>query len=220
MSDKTLKPLPLGTSDFETLRMRGQIYVDKTALIYVIAKKTEKFFLTRPRRFGKSLLVSTFASLFKNGLKFFSGLAVCFRNFVNLGPSNGNIGLDMGLSVGSLAGSALISIIVIKARHWFHAPHQCITIPSVIPMVPGVLMYRALFAFLDMHGVVGELTIGMTNAIRASLAIICIALGVAIPNIFFRRFIADERKKRLLDMLVERKRKNGEFVDLHEVDVK
>lgn len=147
-------------------------------------------------------------------------IAVCFRNFVNLGPSNGNVGLDMGLSVGSLAGSALISIIVIKARHWFHAPHQCITIPSVIPMVPGVLMYRALFAFLDMHGVVGELTIGMTNAIRASLAILCIALGVAIPNIFFRRFIADERKKRLLDMLVERKRKNGEFVDLHEVDVK
>ena len=76
MSDKTLKPLPLGTSDFETLRMRGQIYVDKTALIYEIAKKTEKFFLTRPRRFGKSLLVSTFASLFKNGLKFFSGLAI------------------------------------------------------------------------------------------------------------------------------------------------
>ena len=41
-------------------------------------------------------------------------IAVCFRNFVNLGPSNGNIGLDMGLSIGSLAGSALISIIVIK----------------------------------------------------------------------------------------------------------
>lgn len=41
-------------------------------------------------------------------------IAVCFRNIVNLGPSNGNIGLDMGLSIGSLAGSALISIIVIK----------------------------------------------------------------------------------------------------------
>ncbi len=39
-------------------------------------KKTENFVLTRPRRFGKSLLVSTFASLFKNGLKFFSGLAI------------------------------------------------------------------------------------------------------------------------------------------------
>ena len=147
-------------------------------------------------------------------------IAVCFRNFVNLGPSNGNIGLDMGLSIGSLAGSALISIIVIKARHWFHTPHQCITIPSVIPMVPGVLMYRALFAFIDMHGVVGEVTVGMNNLIKASLAIICIALGVAIPNVFFRRFIADNRKRKLLAMLVERKKKNGEFVDLHEVEIK
>ena len=147
-------------------------------------------------------------------------IAVCFRNFVNLGPSNGNIGLDMGLSIGSLAGSALISVIVIKARHWFHTPHQCITIPSVIPMVPGVLMYRALFAFIDMHGVVGEVTVGMNNLIKASLAIICIALGVAIPNVFFRRFIADNRKRKLLNMLVERKKKNGEFVDLHEVEIK
>ncbi len=76
MNKKTIFPLPLGTSSFETLRMRGQIYVDKTALIYEIAKKSEKFFFTRPRRFGKSLLVSTFASLFKNGLKFFSGLDI------------------------------------------------------------------------------------------------------------------------------------------------
>jgi uncharacterized membrane protein YjjB (DUF3815 family) len=44
-------------------------------------------------------------------------------------------------------------------------------------MVPGVLMYRALFAFIDMHGVVGEVTVGMNNLIKASLAIICIALG-------------------------------------------
>ena len=147
-------------------------------------------------------------------------IAVCFRNFVNLGPSNGNIGLDMGLTIGSLAGSALISVIVIKARHWFHVPHQCITIPSVIPMVPGVLMYRALFAFIEMHGVVGEVTVGMNNAIKASLAIICIALGVAIPNIFFRRFIEGDRKRKLFNMLVERKRKNGEFVDLSAVEIK
>ncbi len=144
-------------------------------------------------------------------------IAVCFRNFVNLGPSTNNIGLDMGVTVGSFAGSALISIIVIKARHWFHTPHQCITIPSVIPMVPGVLMYRALFEFIDMHGVVGELTVGTTNAIRASLIIICIATGVAIPNVFFRRFIATQRHNKLLAMLIERKRKNGEFIDLHEV---
>ena len=126
----------------------------------------------------------------------------------------------MGLSVGSLAGSSLISIIVIKARHWWHVPHQCITIPSVIPMVPGVLMYRALFAFINMHGIVGELTVGMTNAIKASLAILCIALGVAIPNIFVRRFTEGNRKKRLYNALVERNKKEGKFVDLHSVEIK
>lgn len=73
---KNLAPLPLGTSAFETLRERGQIYVDKTGLIYKFASKSEKFFLTRPRRFGKSLLVSTLASLFSKGVQYFSGLAI------------------------------------------------------------------------------------------------------------------------------------------------
>lgn len=147
-------------------------------------------------------------------------IAVCTRNFVNLGASNGNIGLDLGLSIGSLAGSAVISILVIKARHWYHVPHQCITIPSVIPMVPGVLMYRALFAFIDMHGVVGEVTVGMNNAIKASLAIICIALGVAIPNVFFRHFMEGQRNKKLFQALVERKKRDGEFLDLRAVEIK
>ena len=73
---RELQPLPLGTSDFATLRQRDQIYVDKTALIYEIASKAEKFFLSRPRRFGKSLLISTFESLFKYGLRDFKGLAI------------------------------------------------------------------------------------------------------------------------------------------------
>lgn len=140
-------------------------------------------------------------------------IAVCTRNFVNLGPSNGNIGLDWGLILGSLIGSSLISIICIKAVHIFHTPHHCLSIPSVIPMVPGVLMYRALFALIQMHGVVGELTTAMHNGIRASLIILCIAIGVAIPNIFARKWIAPERRKKLLKLIAERKER-GEFVDL------
>ncbi len=71
-----LPALPLGTSDFKTLRLQKKLYVDKTALVYQLAVRAEKFFLTRPRRFGKSLLVSTFATLFRDGLKNFSGLAI------------------------------------------------------------------------------------------------------------------------------------------------
>lgn len=143
-------------------------------------------------------------------------IAVCTRNFVNLGPSNGNTGLDWGPILGSLTGSSLISIICIKAVHIFHTPHHCLSIPSVIPMVPGVLMYRALFALIEMHGVVGELTIAIHNGIRASLIILCIAVGVAIPNIFARKWIAPDRRKKLIRLIAER-RIRGKFVDLEHV---
>ena len=114
-------------------------------------------------------------------------ISVCTRNFVNLGPSSGNIGLDQGLVVGSFAGSAVVSIICCALVRKLHTPHQLLSIPSVIPMIPGVLMYRALFAFINIHGVEGEVNTAMYNAIQASLIILFIALGVAIPNIFFRR---------------------------------
>ena len=141
-------------------------------------------------------------------------ICVCSRNFINLGPATGNIGLGMGLIVGSLCGSALISIINIKAVHILHTPHQCITIPAVIPIVPGVLMYRALYGFLEMQGVVGEVTFAVFNAINGSLVLFCIALGVAIPNIFARKWITPHRKAKLARMIEER-RQRGKFVDLH-----
>ena len=69
--------LPLGVSDFAGLRRDGLIYVDKTEMIArMAATRKGKFFLARPRRFGKSLLVSTFESLFKYGLRDFQGLAI------------------------------------------------------------------------------------------------------------------------------------------------
>lgn len=135
-------------------------------------------------------------------------IAVCTRNFVNLGPSNGNVGLDQGLIIGSFVGSALVSMICTKAMHWFHTPHHCLSIPSVIPMIPGVLMYRALFAIIDMHGIVGEVTVAMHNGIRASLIILCIALGVAIPNIFVRRMMSPERDRKLWTLLLKRRNDN------------
>ena len=144
-------------------------------------------------------------------------VAVCTRNYISLGDSSQNIGLDWGPVIGSLVGASLISIIYIKVVHWVHLPHQCLSIPTVIPMVPGVLMYRCLFALLDMHGVVGELTNAMTNGIRASLIVLCIAIGVAIPNIFARKWIAPNRQRKLKRLIEERKAR-GKFVDLTMVE--
>lgn len=143
-------------------------------------------------------------------------IAVCTRNFVNLGPSNNNIGLDMGLAIGSLAGSALASVIAVKAVHWVHAPNHVLSIPSVIPMVPGVLMYRALVGLIEMNGVVGELTNAMKFGMASAITIMCIALGVAIPNVFARHWVAKDRQRKLKQLIEERK-KRGYFVDLTEL---
>lgn len=144
-------------------------------------------------------------------------IAVCTRNFVNLGPSNGNIGLDQGIIIGSFVGSCVASLIATKSQHWHHIPHQVIAIPSVIPMIPGVMMYRALFGFIEMDGVIGELTFAFNWAIKASLVILFIALGVAIPNIFVRRLIQTKRKLKLLQLVEERHRKHHDMVDLKKI---
>ena len=134
-------------------------------------------------------------------------IAVCTRNFVNLGASNNNIGLDQGPIMASLVGSLLISVVCVKFVHVFHTPHHCLSIPSVIPMVPGVLMYRALFALIEMQGIVGELTEAFSNAVKASLIILCIAIGVAIPNIYARRWLNPMRKQKLNRLIAQRKEK-------------
>ena len=76
MNTELLRQLPLGTSSFQKLRQLGQIYVDKTDKVYTLACQNGKYFLARPRRFGKSLLISTFESLFKYGMRDFHGLKI------------------------------------------------------------------------------------------------------------------------------------------------
>ena len=62
--EKTLRRYPIGIQNFEQLRNNHYVYVDKTALIYQLANTNTVYFLSRPRRFGKSLLVSTLEALF------------------------------------------------------------------------------------------------------------------------------------------------------------
>ena len=61
---------PIGTQTFSVLRERGDIYVDKTVYIHRMAHGGGKyFFLSGPRRFGKSLLVSTLRAYFESGIE-------------------------------------------------------------------------------------------------------------------------------------------------------
>jgi len=72
----TGRKLPIGIQTFEDIRNDGYLYVDKTALMWTIANIGKPFFLSRPRRFGKSLLISTFEAYFKGRRDLFTGLVV------------------------------------------------------------------------------------------------------------------------------------------------
>ena len=67
---------PIGIQNFEKIRTEDFLYVDKTAEIYKLAKEGRYYFLSRPRRFGKSLLVSTMEAYFSGRKELFSGLAI------------------------------------------------------------------------------------------------------------------------------------------------
>ena len=67
---------PIGIQSFPEIRQGGYVYVDKTAGIYKLASTGKYYFLSRPRRFGKSLLVSTMEAYFKGRKELFEGLAI------------------------------------------------------------------------------------------------------------------------------------------------
>ena len=67
---------PIGEQSFENLRNRGKLYVDKTELIFKLITEGDYYFLSRPRRFGKSLLVSTLEAYFLGRKELFAGLAM------------------------------------------------------------------------------------------------------------------------------------------------
>lgn len=76
MSTVALRKLPIGIQSFEKLRMEGFLYVDKTAFVYQLAESGLPYFLSRPRRFGKSLLLSTLEAYFQGKKELFEGLAM------------------------------------------------------------------------------------------------------------------------------------------------
>ena len=76
METKQLKRLPVGIQTFDKLIQGGYLYIDKTAYIHKMVSESNYIFLSRPRRFGKSLLVSTLQSYFEGKKELFKGLAI------------------------------------------------------------------------------------------------------------------------------------------------
>lgn len=70
------KNYPIGIQTFEKIRKDGYVYVDKTALVHKMVHEGNYYFLSRPRRFGKSLLISTLKAYFEGKRELFQGLAM------------------------------------------------------------------------------------------------------------------------------------------------
>ena len=71
-----IRRLPVGVQSFEDLREGGFVYVDKTKYIYELARRSKQYFLSRPRRFGKSLFLSTLKAYWEGKKELFEGLEI------------------------------------------------------------------------------------------------------------------------------------------------
>ena len=74
--EQLLKKMPIGIQGFESLIHDGYAYVDKTRFVYQLVNTGRYYFLSRPRRFGKSLLLSTFKAYFEGKKEVFKGLDI------------------------------------------------------------------------------------------------------------------------------------------------
>jgi hypothetical protein len=72
----TIRKLPIGIQDFEKLRSKNYLYVDKTQYVYQLTQSDCPYFLGRPRRFGKSLFLSTLKAFFEGKKELFEGLKI------------------------------------------------------------------------------------------------------------------------------------------------
>lgn len=70
------RKLPIGIQTFEDIRRGNYLYVDKTSILWQIINTGKPYFLSRPRRFGKSLLISTLEAYFQGRKDLFEGLAI------------------------------------------------------------------------------------------------------------------------------------------------
>lgn len=127
-------------------------------------------------------------------------ICVCTRNFFVFE-------LGFGSEVGTLVGATLVSVIAVQAIHLLHTPSLVLIVPAVIPLVPGVLIYRLLFAVINIRRLsLDELLSAVQSGVDALLIILAIAIGASMPNIFARRAFerrSKDKQEKLLHEIYE-----------------
>jgi uncharacterized membrane protein YjjB (DUF3815 family) len=104
------------------------------------------------------------------------------------------LGLEVNIVLASLAGASLIGVLSVYAAHNKHAPPLVFSIPSVIPMVPGVFAYRMMLGCMELVGTSSNsetylktLAETTNNGLKAIFILIALSAGVAIPMLVTRK---------------------------------
>ena len=115
--------------------------------------------------------------------------------------------IECGLSqaVGSFVAAAVVGISALKVIHIVHTPNTLLIIPPIIPLVPGVLLYRLLFAVLYIQTISAE---EFLEALRFGISgitiILAIVVGVSIPNIFIQKRIEAQQQHEISAIIAQR----------------
>ena len=115
--------------------------------------------------------------------------------------------LEFGLSqaIGSFAAAAVVGISALKVIHIVHTPNTLLIIPPIIPLVPGVLLYRLLFAILHIQTISAEeLLEALRFGVSGITIILAIVIGVSIPNIFIQKRIEAQQQREISAIIAQR----------------
>ena len=154
--------------------------------------------------FAAALAAGGFSIIFNTPKKLLA--IVAFEGIVTMLIRNilmNEIGLSQ--AVGSFVAAAVVGISALKVIHIVHTPNTLLIIPPIIPLVPGVLLYRLLFAVLYIQTISAE---EFLEALRFGISgitiILAIVVGVSIPNIFIQKRM-EEQQQREIDAIIARR---------------
>jgi uncharacterized membrane protein YjjB (DUF3815 family) len=102
------------------------------------------------------------------------------------------ISIEVHVVIAAFIGATVIGLLSIQAAHFKHAPPLIFSIPSVIPLVPGIFAYKTMLGIIKLTAPIGDnynqiLAETINNGTKAAFIVMALAVGVGIPNLITRK---------------------------------
>lgn len=165
-----------------------------------------------------ALAAAGFAVMFNIPRRFIA--AACMGAIITVDVRNIlMVDFGMGIAFASFLGAATLSVLLFSLAYKFHEPVFVVIIPSVIALLPGVLLYRFLFGIIVISSQTAE-TFLMTvrDGVTAMLVLLGLAIGAALPEVLGHRYIERSKEKRLRRLLVRKDSAVARYKDAADLD--